>query len=438
MLRCLTGTGIDIVTAANNHGGDYGPSSVADTVMWCEKAGLVCAGIGERPAVAQEPRLVRVGPVRVAIAGMDSTMPYFRVEEGRPGTDYASEKDLEGFTERMGALGRWADGRCDLLVLTIHWGNNWVRGTQAAHREMARIAFANGVDLILGHSAHRLQGIEVVDGKAVIYDMGNLLFDCELKPEGQQCALFRVHLSREGVHRIEVLPTQALNGHTILARHDKAQEILSEMGDLCAALGTDLGVDEDVEGRPMGVIDIPKPKVTARREPESDLAFAVFPAEGEDISPMVCEAVLVAEVPEGSRAVVPPAEPAPGIELLASRLPDTVTEGGILHVSTWWRVSEAVSRNVMVALQLSVDGQTPRRGAPWYTRHDPGDWTMPLSLLEPEQIVEDRYPARLAGLPAGPCKVYAVVMDTTQLEGSRICGRPYLLGEVEILPGRKN
>jgi len=437
MLRCLTEAGIDIVTAANNHGGDYGPSSVADTAMWCAEAGLVCAGIGDHPAVAQEPRLVRIGPVRVAIAGMDSTMPYFRVEEERPGTHYASEENLEAFTERMRALGRWAHGRCDLLVLTIHWGNNWVRQTQPAHQKMARIAFDNGVDLILGHSAHRLQGIEVVDGKAVIYDMGNLLFDCELKPEGQQCALFRLHLSRGGVHKIEILPTQALNGHTILARHDEAHEILAEMRDLCAPLGTDLTVDEDVEGGPMGVVDISKPKVTPRPEPDPDLPFAVFPTEGKGIFPTASEAALVPEAPESSRKVVPPAELAPGVELLAFRLPDTVTEGRILHLSTWWRVSGPVDRNIMPAFQLSVEGQTPRRGTPWYTRHDPGDWTMPLSLLEPGQIVEDRYPARLAGLPAGPCKVYAVVMDTTQLEGSRILGKPHLLGEVKILPRTK-
>jgi hypothetical protein len=128
---------------------------------------------------------------------------------------------------------------------------------------------------------------------------------------------------------------------------------------------------------------------------------------------------------------------APGVELLAFRLPDSVTEGGILYLSTWWRVTGAVDRNVMPAFQLSVDGETLRRGTPWYTRHDPGDWSTPLSLLEPGQIVEDRYPARLVGLPAGPCKVYVVVMDTTQLEGARVLGEPRLLGEVDILPRTK-
>ena len=88
----------------------------------------------------------------------------------------------------------------------------------------------------------------MIGGKAVVYDMGNLLFDCELKAEGQQSSLFRLHLSKEGVHRIEIVPARALEGHTILARCKEANEILSEMRDLCSALGTNLVIDEDIEG----------------------------------------------------------------------------------------------------------------------------------------------------------------------------------------------
>jgi hypothetical protein len=361
-------------------------------------------------------------------------MEYFSAEKGHPGTNYADESNLEIFTEKMQKLGRWAEGRCDVLVLTIHWGNNWVRQTQPVHRKMAQIAFENGVDLILGHSAHRLQGIEIIEGRAVIYDMGNLLFDCQLKPEGQQSGLFRLHLSTNGVHRIEFIPTQVLNGYTVLAGYEESQKILAVMGDLCSSLGTSLSVDEDLEGRPIGVIEIMGTKTIHLREPDPDLAYAVFPVNGEEISPMVSDSVLAHEIPENTLKIIPPVELAPGVELLASRLPDTAVEGRILNISTWWCVTGRVGRNIMLAFLLSVEGQTPRRATPWYTRHDPGDWTLPLSMLKPGQIVEDRYPARLAGLPAGQCKVYALVIDTTRIEDDLILGKQQFLGEITILP----
>ena len=435
MLRCLTRAGIDLVTAANNHGGDYGPPSVADTADWCEQAGLVCVGIGENLAQAETPRLVRIGPVRVAIAGLDLTMPHAAATAERPGTNYAAvQDDLRAFTDKVKRLGQWADGRCELLVLTIHWGRNWDRETPAVHRAMARIAWAHGVDLILGHSAHRLQGVEVVEGKAVVYDMGNLFFDCELQPEGRQTALFRLYLSAAGVQRIEVLPALALEGHTILADADEARRCLAEMRELCAPFGTGLLIEEDLAGRPIGVIPIAEPRVTARGEPDPQLVYAGLPARGEEIPGTVDESFLRERIPRDVQPLTPPAELAPGVRLVACQLPETATEGGLLELATWWQITAPVKANVMPAFHLRPEGDTPRRGTPWYTRHDAADWTVPLSRMTPESIVEDRYPARLAGLPPGPYKVYALAIDTARPEPDRILAEPRLLGEVEILP----
>lgn len=434
MLQCLTSAGIDVVTGANNHGGDYGPASVADTADWCDKAGLVCVGIGNNMVEAETPRVVQVGPLRVAFAGMDNTKACYAAGEDQPGASYVSEEgDLADLAAKVDRIARWADGRCDLLVLTIHWGQNWVRETQPVHRKMARIAFEHGVDAILGHSAHRLQGIEVVDGKPVVYDMGNLLFDCKLKPEGRQSALFRLHLSNSGVHKIEVLPVEALNGHTARARCEEAAEVLSEMDKLCSALGTNLAIEEDLEGRPMGVVRIAKPKRTPRKAVDTTQACVALPAKGEKIPPALDTTFLNREIPADAKKLLPPVEVASGAELVACRVPAQAEEGGILPLATWWRVTGPVARNVMPAFHFSPKGETPRRGTPWYTRHDGADWTVPLSLVEPGTGIEDIYPARLAGLPAGPCEVFAVLIDTSRPEGGRVLGETNL-GPVEIVP----
>ena len=140
------------------------------------------------------------------------------------------------------------------------------------------------------------------------------------------------------------------------------------------------------------------------------------------------------EIPEDASPIQPPAALASGVELLASRLPPTAEEGGILNIHTWWRVSGPVGRYAMPAFHIETAGETPRRGLPWYTRHDAADWTVPLHRLEPGDVVEDRYPARLQGLPAGICSVWAVVIDTTLPEGERVLGEPCLLGRVAIRP----
>ena len=177
--------------------------------------------------------------------------------------------------------------------------------------------------------------------------------------------------------------------------------------------------------------------VTTRRRPDSHVACVSFPAEVKEIPGTIDEVVFDNEIPDDARKFDPPVELASNVELVASVLPETAEEGGLLHLATWWRVTGSVERHIMPAFHICPGGETPRRGTPWYTRHDAGDWAVPLARLKPGTIVDDRYPARLAGLPTGKAKVYAAVLDAAKPNGGRICGEPQLLGEVEIVPAKR-
>ena len=419
MLRVITRAGIDMVTAANNHGADYGPLSAAETLRWTREAGLVCAGLGLDLAQAGKPVLVRVGRTRVALAAMDTTMPSFIAGRNRPGVNHVPEGDLEIFEDRVRRLGEWARGRCDLLILTIHWGRNWDRETSAVHRKMARIAFHSGVDLILGHSAHRLQGVEIVDGKMVVYDMGNLLLDGIYKEPGKMGGVFLFRISPKGVHRLEIHPTQVLAAHTVRPKPAEAWRTLREMADLCRALGTELELRRSPRWGPVGVIRAPIPRATPRPPVGKGVVFRRFPATRE-FSPTRNEAALVEGLPGGAVELDPPWKAAPGVELLGYRLPSRADEGTILYVHTWWRVTKRVKAPWLVSLEiLDLEGRIFRTA--WYNRHDPADWTLPLRQMKPGEIVEDFYPARLGrAVPPGTYQIRALVLDPRKGPGGRL------------------
>ena len=272
--------------------------------------------------------------------------------------------------------------------------------------------------------------------------MGNLLFDCKLSDEGRRSALFRLFLSPKGVERVEILPAEALCGRTVPADAEESRSILAEMVELSGALGTKVSIGEDLDGKPMGVIEIPAPKATARKRPAAEMT-AEEEAEPEaepktkeiEIPGSVDPSLLADKIPDDAHSLSPPGTPAPGVELLAYRLPKTAPQDGILKLATWWRVTERVGEHVLLAYHARPEsGETPRRGTPWYTRHDAADWTIPLHRLGPGMIVEDRYPCRLAGLPSGLYKVYAVILDTSLPPEDRVQGEPCLLGEVVISP----
>ncbi len=75
MLKILSISGIDGVNCANNHSGDYGKKGIIDTIKWTSKAGLVSVEVGRNLKEAKEPRFIQVSNTRVAIVGIDTTMP---------------------------------------------------------------------------------------------------------------------------------------------------------------------------------------------------------------------------------------------------------------------------------------------------------------------------------------------------------------------------
>ena len=64
----------------------------------------------------------------------------------------------------------------EVVIVSLHWGNERVREPTGEQRRVAQAVTASGaVDLIVGHHAHVLQPIEMVNGLWVVYGLGNVL-----------------------------------------------------------------------------------------------------------------------------------------------------------------------------------------------------------------------------------------------------------------------
>jgi poly-gamma-glutamate synthesis protein (capsule biosynthesis protein) len=72
---------------------------------------------------------------------------------------------------------RLARQLANVVIVSIHWGNelqDWPADTQ---QQQARWLVAHGADLIVGHHPHVIQSPQCVDGKPVFFSLGNHLFD---------------------------------------------------------------------------------------------------------------------------------------------------------------------------------------------------------------------------------------------------------------------
>lgn len=175
---------IDCCVLANNHVLDWGEQGLIDTLHAVRAAGIASAGAGLDLRDACAPGLVSVtGKGRVlvyACAATDSGVP----PAWRAGSDRAGVNVLPDFSadtaRRIGKEISASRKAGDLVVASIHWGDNWGYAIPPEHRRFAHaLVDAAGADLIHGHSSHHAKGIEVYRGRLILYGCGDLISDYE-------------------------------------------------------------------------------------------------------------------------------------------------------------------------------------------------------------------------------------------------------------------
>lgn len=183
-IPCITAAGIDCCVLANNHVLDWGYDGLKETLTTLADAELKFAGAGRNLLEAEAPAIIEVaGKGRVLVFGFGDDSSGIPLQWGarhdKPGVNLLpdfSEHTLSRIAERISDLKQ----KGDCVVASIHWGGNWGYKIVNAQREFARrlIDLAH-VDVVHGHSSHHPKGIEVYQGKPILYGCGDFLNDYE-------------------------------------------------------------------------------------------------------------------------------------------------------------------------------------------------------------------------------------------------------------------
>ncbi|MBI5491004.1 MAG: CapA family protein [Deltaproteobacteria bacterium] len=412
LVRVLVEGGIDVVTLANNHAGDYGPDALVDALGILDAAGIQHVGAGATDKDAQAPIFRRAGDLVVAVIGADMTQPTFAAAADRPGGNYLAENRPDEAVARVRASVVAARRHAHLVFLTVHWGPNNKDEPDDDRRRLAhRLLDEAGVDAILGHSAHRAQGVEIHDGKPIFYDVGNLLWDYDDEGPSHRGVAFRLHFDRSGVRWIEALPVRLRKNRTEVDA--QPAEALDRLAELCGTLGTTMERSEapgEGAGPEAGVIGIAEtPPVPTPEDPAGAPAEPERRMPGTDVL-FPRPVTLVAAPPADATRLEPPVAFAGGIELLAWRL-DTPRIGRHrpLVVTTWWRATQAVGARWEIFLHAEpvppAKEQFCGGGA---GEHEPGDWSYPTNRWRAGDVIEDTFDVRpFPDVPPGTYELFA-------------------------------
>jgi len=129
-----------------------------------------------------------------------------------------------------------------MVVFSNHWGANFIERPSSDFRRFAQRVIELGADVYYGHSAHLCQGIEIHDGKPILYDTGDFIDDYAVDPvlRNDRSCLFKLFLEKRRLQRIELIPVSLEVAQVTLARGDDFAAIAARMERLCGELGTPL------------------------------------------------------------------------------------------------------------------------------------------------------------------------------------------------------
>ena len=172
----LQDAGFDVIGTANNHAWDFGRDGLLENIRWLDSAGVAFTGTGANLGDAWRPVVVRMkgwtiaffsitaifnNPVTLSVIGHESECCVAWADTNIAARRFATVRDSVG---------------ADLIVAYIHAGLEYKRRPELDVVTRFRALARAGADMVIGHHPHVPQGIEWLDGKPIVYSLGNFVF----------------------------------------------------------------------------------------------------------------------------------------------------------------------------------------------------------------------------------------------------------------------
>lgn len=215
----LKQVGINVVSLSNNHMMDYGQKGLWCTIEALKSEGILYVGAGQNIEQACQPIFIEHLNKRIAILSRTSVIVSAQIyaTETKPGVAFF---DISEITKNIQSCRKYSD----IVILLIHWGLEEYLYPSPHQRAIARKLVNAGVDVILGHHPHVLQGIETINNGIVSYSLGNFMFNefmwsfinkegqrqnskVTLTKENRKGVILNINISENGIESYKYFPT---------------------------------------------------------------------------------------------------------------------------------------------------------------------------------------------------------------------------------------
>lgn len=209
--EALKNAGFDVITTANNHSLDRLESGVVRTLDVLDRYGLVHTGTARDQAERDRILTVEKKDIRVSFLAYTYGTNGIPIPEGKTYlVNLIDPSAIEADVRRAKESG------ADVVVASVHFGNEYQRQPSPEQRQLAEQVAAMGVDIILGSHTHVLQPAEtLITGSTggerehlVIYSMGNFI-SAQKPPYRDSGVIWTITVEKDfGVGRTRLVKTE--------------------------------------------------------------------------------------------------------------------------------------------------------------------------------------------------------------------------------------
>ena len=256
-VACLTAANLDCCVLANNHILDWGCAGLAETIETLAAAGIATAGAGSGAEEAARPARLNVpgeGDVLVySLAAASSGVPPDWAAAG----DRAGVRLLDDLSDASAReIGRQILSYRqpgEVVIVSIHWGDNWGYDVPEGQRHFSHhLIDAGAVDVIHGHSSHHAKGIEIYEGKLILYGTGDFVTDYEgigghedLRPWLSPMYFATVDPKSGDIARLEIVLMKLERFRLVAADVDDRDWFVARLQEHSTMVGAVVGADEN-------------------------------------------------------------------------------------------------------------------------------------------------------------------------------------------------
>ncbi|MBP9626718.1 MAG: CapA family protein [Synergistaceae bacterium] len=216
LLDALKNAGFDVLLLANNHANDKKPQGLLRTLEEIKKRGFLWAGVDDpQEGRSPVPLLMEVQGIQMALLnytyGSNTALPS-KGAQLRP--------SLMDEAQILKDIAAARDKSADIVVVCLHWGNEYALKSSDAQRVLASKLQEAGADIIIGSHPHVVQPIEMAvssaDGRPqlVAWSLGNFVSNQRPIPRERTMLLSVEITKKEGesrVSRVAVAPLWVQN-----------------------------------------------------------------------------------------------------------------------------------------------------------------------------------------------------------------------------------